>query len=198
MDILNSIDGRRLGTDIHGRLVGREAADEANAAKVFGRLLYSNTAASSAVTNTSSETLFSTSYTLPANMLKAGSLLRVRYQGIATATNSTNTLAVKLYIGGTGGTALLASGATDVANNDIFCGEFDLICRTVGASGTMVGRGIHATTLAASGTASPVYAILGSTTINTTTSKVIGVSATWSVANAGNSCRLDMLTVELY
>ncbi len=39
--------------------------------------------------------------------------------------------------------------------------------------------------------------ILASTAIDTTTSKAIGVSATWSVANAGNSCRLDFLRVEL-
>jgi len=196
-EILNSIDGKWAGLDVDGRLVARDYADGSNAAKVLAKKLYASTAASNAVSNTATETLFSTNYTLPANILKAGSMLRIRYQGIATATNSTNTLTAKLYIGGLAGTALQASDATDVSNNDIFAGEFYLSVRTVGATGTFVGWGNYIKTLAASGTATMVVGIMPSTTIDTTVSRVIGVGATWSAANAGNSCRLDYLTVEM-
>lgn len=197
LDILNSLDGRYAGLDPDGRLVARDYADVAGDAKVVAKKMYSSVAASTALTNSSSEALLSTSYTLPANALKVGSLLRIRYQGIATATNSTNTLTAKLYIGGLAGTALQASDATDVADNDIFAGEFYLAVRTVGVTGTFVGWGSYVKTLAAAGTATTVVGNVASTAIDTTATQVIGVGAKWSVANAGNSCRLDYLTVEM-
>ena len=197
LDILNSIDGKWAGLDSDGRLVARDYADAAGDAKVLAKKLYVSTAASTAVTNTTTETLFDTSYTLPANMLKAGSIIHVRYQGIATATNSTDTLRARLFVGGLTGTVLQTCGATDVANNNIFAGEFYLAVRTIGATGTFVGWGSNTATLAASGTATMVVGSVASTTIDTTATQVIGVGATWSVANAGNSCRLDYLTVKM-
>lgn len=164
----------------------------------LGGLVYANTAASSAHTNTTDAALFDKTYSIPANTLVAGSVVKIRFQGIATATNSSDTLTIKLMIGGVSGTALLTGTATDVADNNIFCGEFTLVVRTSGASGTCVGVGSHSDVPAASGTAVPVYEILASTTIDTTAAQQIGVWADWSVANAGNSARLDILTVEIY
>jgi hypothetical protein len=167
-------------------------------AKVVGGLAYSNTAASAAHTNTTTEALFDAQYSVPANTLKAGTVVKIRYQGIATATNGTDTLTIKLYIGGLLGTALLTGTATDVANNAIFAGEFTLVIRTAGATGTMVGVGTHTDVPAASGTAShAITEILASTTIDTTAAQVIGVGADWSVADPGNSARLDILVVEI-
>lgn len=166
-------------------------------ARVVGGRAYTNTAASAAITNTITETLFDAQYSIPANTLKAGTLVRIRYQGIATATNSTDTLAVKLYIGGLSGTALISHAATDVANNDVFSGEMSLICRDAGATGHIVGAGSYKSVPAAAGTATYKDAVLASTVIDTTAAQVVGVSATWSVANAGNSCRLDFLSVEI-
>lgn len=163
----------------------------------LGGLVYGNTAASSAHTNTTDEALFSTQYSIPANTLVAGSVIKVRFQGIATATNSTDTLTIKLYLGGLAGTAILAGTATDVANNNIFTGEAMIVIRTAGASGTFVAVGSHSQVPAASGTAVPVYQITASTTIDTTAAQVVGVGADWSVANSGNSCRLDILAVEI-
>jgi hypothetical protein len=180
----------------NGRLTTTDGVTSGTARIVGGRA-YTNTAASTAVSNTTTETLFDKSYSLPANTLKAGTLVRIRYQGIATATNSTDTLAIKLYIGGLSGTVLISHAATDVANNDVFSGEMSLICRTAGASGTIVGAGTYKSVPAAAGTATYKDAILASTTIDTTAAQVIGVSAQWSVASASNSCRLDFLSVEV-
>lgn len=167
--------------------------------RVVGGLAYSNVAASAAHTNTTTEALFDKQYSVPANTLKAGTVVRIRFQGIATATNSTDTLLIKLYIGGLAGTALLTGTATDVANSDIFAGWFELVIRTAGASGTMVGFGAHTDVPAASGTAAMSIAeILASTAIDTTAAQVIGVGADWSVASASNSARLDILTVEIF
>lgn len=191
-NILTSIFGRRLGLSHTGRLI----VNGFNAG-IASLVAYTNTAASAAVTNSTVETLFDKSYSIPAKSLRAGQLIKIRFQGIATATNSTDTLAVKLYIGGLTGTVLLSLAATDVANNDVFDGEYELIIRTDGASGTMVGCGTFKSIPAAEGTATYKDDILASTAIDTTAAQVIGVSATWSVANAGNSVRLDFLRVEI-
>jgi hypothetical protein len=50
---------------------------------------------------------------------------------------------------------------------------------------------------AAALTATRVVTNLASTAIDTTVAQVVNVTATWSVANAGNSCRLDVMVVEL-
>lgn len=185
-----SIIGRKLGVSITDELV--------NPAKdcVYSGVVYANTAASTAVTNTTTETAFSEKYTLPKNILRAGSVIKIRFQGIATATNSTDTLAIKLYLGGLSGTALLTLAARDVANNDIFSGEAVVVIRTIGASGTFVATGTAPANPNAAGTAVAQYRT-ASTAIDTTVTNDISVSAQWSVADAGNSCRLDVLVVEL-
>lgn len=165
----------------------------------IGGVVYRNLAASAAHTNTTTEALFDAQYSIPANTLKAGTVIKVRYQGIATATNSTDTLTIKLYIGGLSGTAILTGTATDVADNNIFAGEALIQIRTAGASGTLVAVGTHTDVPAASGTATHgICEITASTTIDTTAAQVIGVGADWSVAHAGNSARLDIMVVEIY
>lgn len=191
-DILTSIHGRLLGLSRRGRLV----AGGLNRG-VASLVVYANTAASTAVSNTTTETAFDTKYTLPANSLSEGQVIKIKFQGIATATNSTDTLTIKLYIGGTSGTALISMAATDVADNNVFTGEYELIVRTVGASGTIVGVGTYKSIPAAEGTMTIKDDILASTTIDTTASKDICVSATWSVASTSNSVRLDFMRVEL-
>lgn len=190
--ILTSVHGRLLGLSRMGRLVAG-----GNIPGVASLVAYSNEAASSAISNTTTETAFDTSCTFPKNSLAAGQVIKIKWQGIATSTNSTDTLAIKVYIGGITGTLLFTHAATDVANNNVFMGEYGLIVRTVGASGTVVGFGTGKSVPAAEGTATYKDDILASTTIDTTAVQQVAVSATWSVASASNSVRLDFLTVEV-
>lgn len=154
-------------------------------------LLYVQTAASTAVTATDQETAFDKSYTIPAGALRVGDVIRIRAQVIATATNSTDTLNVKLKIGTT---TLAATGAVDVANDDVAVVDVTLVVRTIGATGTFIAFG-HAG-LGVAGTATQKNVFLGSTAIDTTAAQAVTVSATWSSTDAGNSCRLDALTIE--
>jgi hypothetical protein len=148
-------------------------------------------AASTALTNTTAETVFSNgTVTFPANSLKAGDVIRVRAQAIATATNSTDTLNLKLYIGAT---LIAQTGALDVVNNDIGMFDVELVIRTAGATGTFVAEGFAY--IGTPGTANFKPVFLGSTTIDTTAAQAITLSGTWSVANAGDSCRLDVMNV---
>lgn len=192
-DILVSLHGKRIGLGPVGELL----VDKGNGTKIVPVLGGNLAAAGTALTASSTETALGT-VTIPARLLQPGSLIQVRYQGIATATNSTDTLAVKLYIGGLTGTALISHAATDVANNDVFSGEYELAIRTVGASGTMVGCGTYKSIPAAEGTMTIKDDILASTTIDTTADQDITVSGTWSTTNAGNSCRLDFLRVVVF
>jgi predicted RecA/RadA family phage recombinase len=161
--------------------------------KAVGRL-YASVAASTAHANSTTETLLDKNFSIPAGTLKAGDILKIRACGIATATNSTDTLTAVLYLGGLAGIALATTGAVDVANNDVFFFDVTVVVRTAGASGTLVATGVQALGVPGTVTAKPF--LLGSTTVDTTAALVVGVGADWSVANSGNSCRLDVLTVE--
>lgn len=192
-DIQVSLHGRKFGIGPQGGLL----LDKGTGTMIVPVLAYNMAAAGTALTNSTTETALG-SYTIPANTLQAGSLIQIRYQGIATATNSTDTLAVKLYIGGLSGTALISHAATDVADNNVFSGEYELAIRTVGSSGTMVGCGTYKSVPAAEGTATYKDDILASTAIDTTADQAVSVSGTWSQQSASNSCRLDFLRVVVF
>lgn len=188
--------GGQAGTAFTERVTTTDGV-ASGTARVVGGLAYSNTAASTAVTgSTTAEQVFSTGYTIPANTLKAGTVVKVRAQGIATTTQSTDAVAYKLYIGGSGGTALITAASTDAANSDTFQMECLLVCRTAGTTGTFVSTGTYKVS-SAEGTMVVKDDITASTTVNTTANQAIAVTATWNVANATNSCRLDILTVEI-
>lgn len=146
--------------------------------------------ASAAVTNTVVATTFDKTSTIQAASLQAGDVIRVRAQVIATSTNSTDTLQLNLLAGAT---VIGATAAVDVANNDIGTFIADIVIRTNGASGTLVASGEQSLGTPGTVTAKPFNK--GSTAVDTTAAIVIGVQATWSVASASNSCRLDILDV---
>lgn len=155
-----------------------------------GQTFQSITAASTAVSNTASETAFDKTITIPANSVQVGDTLRITGQVIATATNSTDTLNIKLKIGST---VIVATGALDATNNDVAVFFADVTIRTVGASGTLVAFGMATIGPVSSATMKPFY--LASTAIDTTADMTISATATWSAASSGDSCRLDGLTV---
>lgn len=188
--ILSSILGRRLGV-LKGP--GYELVNSLRDG-VYPLVVYANVAAGTAVSNTTTETGLFTTYSIPAGVLRAGSVIRFRWQGIATSTNSTDTLQIKAYINST---AVATGTATDVANNDMFDGECTAVLRTVGSSGTFVATALHSKVPAASNTATRVCQLTASTAIDTTAAVTITVKATWSVASASNSVRGDMLVIEI-
>ena len=167
-------------------------------ARAVGGKAYAMTAAGTALTNSTDETVLG-SYTLPASSIVAGSVLKIRYQGIATATNANDELTVRLRIGGTTltGQACITHPAVDAANNNIFTGEFTLVGRAAaGAAAACVGVGSYSAIAATGGAVLATY--LGSTNFATNAALLVEVTGQWSVANNNNSCRLDVLVVEAY
>lgn len=165
-------------------------------ARVVGGLAYTNVAASTTVGATATEVLFDQNYTIPANTLKAGTCVKIRYAGFGVAGSGTDTFAHKLYIGGSGGTALITSTAAQLATNATFTGEFDLICRTAGTTGTIVGFGTYKQS-SAEGTMTVKDDYQASTTLNTTANQAIVVTGQWNTTNA-TSARLDILDVLIW
>lgn len=183
-----------------GRVIGVESSSKAivqcRTQGLDGIMTYSLAAAGTALTNSTTRTALA-SWTIKAGTLKVGSRIRARGQAIATATNSTDTLTLDIG-GAVGGSpaAIVASTATDVANNNIGTIDMDIVIRTVGSSGTYAGFA-KVSTLAASGTSASTEVVIASATINTDADLVLGLYGTWSVANAGNSCRADTFNVDL-
>ena len=157
-----------------------------------GGLLYSEVAASAAVSNTTVETALDAGCTIAANTLNAGDVIHITGQVIATAINSTNTLVIKVYLGTA---ALLATAATNFTANDIIYYDITVVVRTNGVSGTFVATGAY--NFGTPGTATNRALVVASTALNTTISNIVYASATWSVANSGNSCRQDIGNVTL-
>lgn len=168
-------------------------AEAAAAAVWLSNTWFNQIAASSAITASSTETPFDQAPAVfPANLLKVGTRIKFRGQVIATATNSTDTLTIKVKLGST---VIFNSGALDVANNDISYFDGEITVRDIGATGHIVANGIG--TIGTEGTSTDKAFKLASTAIDTTATQALTVTAQWSTTNAGNSCRSDGLTVEV-
>lgn len=151
------------------------------------------TAVSTAVSNTTTPTTFSTgTYTLPASTLQVGDVLVLKGEGIATATNSTDTLAITVLVGSN---TVLTIPALDVADNNIFDYEITLTVRSISTTTcTIVGEAQYSIGAAAS---TMKMVSVAAFTINSTIANVIATQATWSVASASNSVRLDVFDIEM-
>lgn len=177
---------------VHG-LASQAAANEL--LNITPKLAYVNTAASTTVGAVSTETAFDKTYTIPAGSLTAGSVIKVRYYGFGVAGSGTDTFAHKLYIGGTGGTAVVTSAAAQLATNATFTGEAEIVVRTAGTAGTALSIGTYKQS-SAEGTMTVKDDYVAEFTLNTAADQQIVVSGTWNTTNAC-SARLDVIKVEV-
>lgn len=161
-------------------------------------ILSIRTSAGTALTASSTETVLD-SYTLPANFLQAGKAFRVSGVIIATATNSTDTLTVKGYLGTSAmaGATLFTTGAIDAANNDVVHFNLLIVPRgTPGSDSTTVLVTGHASIVGAEGTVTQRAVYESISALNSTAAQIVNISGQWSTTNAGNSCRSDVFLVE--
>jgi hypothetical protein len=181
-------------------LVGRATTTDgvaAGTAKVIGGRSYALAAAGDALTNSAAETVLG-SFTIPANTIKASTMIKVKWQGIATATNANDTLQIKLRFGATtlAGTAILTTAAVDVANDNIFLGDACIVGRAApGAAAACVAMATYSDPGAVGSALKAAYA--ASANYATNGALLVEVTGKWSAADPGNSCRLDVLTVEV-
>lgn len=150
--------------------------------------LATRVAAGTALTASSTETTVDT-VTVDASTLKPGDTFWVRSQGTATATNGSDTLTVKLYVGTE---EICTTGAVDSTNGDIWYIDAIVTIRTTGASATLVGCGT--VTNGVIGTATALPFLKASASEDLSSDFAIKVTAKWSSTSASNSCRSDVFT----
>ncbi len=148
-----------------------------------------NSVAETAISSTGVGTL-----TLPANFFVAGKSLRISGSGFHGATASPN-LTIKIKFGST---VILTTGAIVTGNdtNGGFSIYAEIACRTTGVSGTVMAQGSYVET---SSTSARAYGMVNTaaTTVNTTTTQTITVTAQWGTANALNTITLTNLDIEV-
>lgn len=154
---------------------------------------FSQTADSTVIQNTTVETAFSVSRSLPANALRAGSCVRVKALIRVVNANGTDTLTIR---GRLGTLDIVVSSAVDVAANDTIWVEYWVKTRAApGASVDVVGAGAIIFSTGSEGTLSTASMLPDAQTLNTAGPLVVDITAQWSVANANNQVKMDDFNV---
>lgn len=177
----------------YGRVSLVNYQSDAASPKASGPWLNIDTAAGTAHTNSTTETAVA-SYTFGPGDLESGSVVEWECVVRATATNSTDTLTLVAYFGGTTLTTAIATlNAVDVADNDLVVFKGTITVRDADASGTYV-----ASTLTQNPAATGAGTLEFHNTIESvdfTGSLLLEVGADWSVASASNSCQTETFNV---
>ncbi len=168
-------------------------------AKVIGGRAAVGSADSASLTASNTETVLA-SVSIPANTIKQGSLVRVKFGIDVTANNSTTTLTTRVRLGPTTLTgSVLGSNVYDSAADDIVVGDVSLIAYDVPGA-TAACRAIGAIGGAAGGTGTQKVTGLGTGaaggTIATNGALLLEVTGQWS-ANDANACKLVFFVVEI-
>lgn len=158
-------------------------------------LIYSATADSDDVENTTTETAFSNaSKTIDGSTLQVGDVIEVIGQVLCTDSNSTDTLNVKLYVGTE---EIVATGAVDASDDDILQIHAFITIRSTGASGTLAATGTFSP-LAAAGSCTTEAFSKSQATEDISGDVAIAMKATWSVAHADNECECENFVIIIH
>lgn len=171
---------------------GSGGLTDATSGSDFVTTLYSMTAMTP-ITNTTTETsILGTgvgSKTLAANFLTAGRTINISGGGIySAAAIAPGTLTIKVKLGSTvtatNTLAQLLSGASSLG----YQYDLEIVCRTTGATGTVMVNGSldYATTSTGTRSFSDLNNAGATTTIDTTSSQVVDVTVTWQTASTSN------------
>jgi collagen type VII alpha len=163
-------------------------------------LVFSNTTvpAGNTVSNTSSETFFTSSYAIPPSALAVGMVIRVKLFGVYSTGVVAPSLTLKIYFGST---VMVASGALATVagvTNDGWSAEGLFIVQTIGAIGTVEAQGISEFSTASTAVLFVNMDNTAPITLNTTVSQTIQVSVQWGgTVSASDTITLREMTVEV-
>lgn len=126
------------------------------------------------------------SLTLPGNFFAVGKSIRVSVKGAIGATG-TPTLRLKVKLGSTVILDTTALTLTAITGTNAWALSADITCRSVGGSGTVFCQGAAAyfTSSTAPSGLGPVNT--ATSTIDTTASQALDVTAQWGTADASNT-----------
>jgi hypothetical protein len=153
-----------------------------------------------AVGNSTAEAIMAPDWVINPPYLNTGRALNLKIWGkVSSIVTTPGTLTFQIRYGGVTGTSLCASAAIALnavaQTTDTFMIDADIIVRSEGTSGTAIAQ---ASVLLGPDASTNVVNFMPATgaavtTIDTTSSKALSVTAQFSVANAGNT-----LTVQQY
>lgn len=152
-------------------------------------LLYANTADSTAISNTTTETNFSLSYSVPRGYFQTGRVLRVTAMGTALDSTAAQNLTLKLKAGSTTLQTLTASAVATSAT--AWRATWLVVCRSPGSSGSL-----YAALQGARIDATEISVVPATTTVDTLSAQALQVSATWTTARATASVTESLFMVE--
>jgi len=130
-------------------------------------------------------------FSIPANKLELGDIVRIKVFCTVVDSNSSDTLTPILKFGGT---AIATGAALDVADSDIVWAYGDVHVTAVGSSGTCTSFAEIRTDANGS---TAVMAATNLTSMDTTGTLDVVLNVDWSVAHADNEVRIDAFSVEL-
>ena len=150
------------------------------------------------ISNSTTETIVCPDFNIPAYYMAPGRVLRITAFGVnSNVVTTPGTLTMRVRWGGVAGTVLLASAAqgldTTARTNALWRLEAFIVCRTAGATGTFMSGGqMWNINLLSSTAANLLPALFGSAgaplasgnaavTVDTTTAKLLSVTAQFSV-----------------
>lgn len=156
------------------------------------------------VTNTTTETsligtgLPATGNTLPTVLWAAGKTLRIEGGGVYSTLVTPGNLVINVKLGSTVIATYTITNLIASAANAAFQYCVDITCRTTGASGTVVVDGqVDYETAAGIRSFGPLNNAGATTTVNTTGSLVLDVTATWATASTSNSISSTVNAIEI-
>jgi hypothetical protein len=178
----------------------------------WNELIYATIADGQQVLNTVTETIMVPDFTLPANYLYPGRVLRYTILGdVSTVITTPGTINFALRYGGVAGTVLANSGAfapdpTAASTNQTCMVEFWTVCRATGAAAASytIGRAIwgdyddaSATTIVGNLNMTMIPATApAAVNINTTTANALSPTVKFSVATATTQFTAHIATLE--
>lgn len=165
------------------------------------------------ISNSTSETIVCPDFYVPAyTMLPGRTLFIVAYGVMSNVVTTPGTLTMRVRWGGVAGTLLFASAAqgldTTARTNSHWRMEGHIVCRTDGSTGTFRSGGILDCNVLSSTAANLLPALMGSAgaplanssadvTVDTTTSKLLSVTAQFSVATNPTNLTCDIRIVQV-
>src|SRR2546428_6931254 len=150
------------------------------------------------IANSAVATVFASTWTMPANFLTVGRVVRVSAQGVySTLAAVAGNLTLDLIAGAT---VLASTGAQALTVNLTNLGwelTGSFVCITTGAGGTVECQGKALLEATALTTNTEMMQNAATIALDTTAAKALGVQVTFSVANAANSITQRLLLVDI-
>lgn len=148
------------------------------------------------VGNTTAETAFASSHTIPANRLAVGMAIRITLAGRYSTDVIAPTIRIRVKIGGTTAADTGSVTATAALSNSGWQANFFGVITAIGVGGS-IECFCPFTLATAATTVQQVENSQGSISIDTTGTLAITVTAQWGTAHASNTITLRTMAVEI-